>query len=519
MSNVDPGAMIDRPHPDLWALDGVIFDMDGVVTDSAEAHERSWKEMLDDYLRERSMITGEPFRPFSEQDYLNHVDCKQRYDGVRSFLRSRGIELPEGAPDDPPDTETVCGLGNRKNRSFLTVLEESGAEPYRSTLDLVDELHRRGIVTAVISSSRNSRAVLEAAGVGDQFPVRVDGVDCARLGLAGKPDPAIFLEAARRLGIDPVRAAVVEDARSGVEAGRNGGFGLVIGVDRSGQADRLEVHGADIVVSDLAELLPADVFVDGLPSATAADIEAEIGDRRPAVFLDYDGTLAPIAPRPEEAVLPEATRHELERLASRWPVAIVSGRDRGDVEEMVAIAGLYYAGSHGFDISGPDGFTEERGAEYKPSLEAAAAELDAELASLEGVWVERKKAAVAVHFRQAGPDAEDRIGEAARSVAAGHPDLRISGGKKIVELRPNVDWDKGKAVLWLLEVLGLDDADVIPVYLGDDETDEDVFRVLGERGIGVVVGEEHRHTRARYALADPEGVSEFLRRLADLASG
>jgi trehalose-phosphatase len=254
-----------------------------------------------------------------------------------------------------------------------------------------------------------------------------------------------------------------------------------------------------------------------LPSAITADLEAELGDRRPAVFLDYDGTLSAIAPTPEGAVLAEASRDVLERLARRWTVSIVSGRDRADVEEMVGVDGLYYAGSHGFDISGPEGLSEQRGSEYGASLKAAADELEASLAPVDGVWVERKLAAVAVHFRQGGPDAEEAVGKVASAVAATYPDLRLSGGKKIVELRPNVDWDKGKAVLWLLEVLELGD-DVIPVYVGDDETDEDAFRALADRGIGVVVGEEHRPTWARYALADPGEVREFLDRLAGFGS-
>jgi alpha,alpha-trehalase len=289
-------------------------------------------------------------------------------------------------------------------------------------------------------------------------------------------------------------------------------------VDRSDQCDQLETHGADVVVTDLADLFPPEMFVDGLPSAVTADIDAEIGDRRPVVFLDYDGTLAGIAPSPEEAVLADASRAVLLRLAGRWPVAIVSGRDRADVEQMVGVDGLYYAGSHGFDISGPDGFTEQRGGEYRAGLEAAADEMEAAVTSLEGVWVERKLAAVAVHFRQGGPGSEAAVGEAARAVAARHPDLRVAGGKKIVELRPNIDWDKGKAVLWLLETLDLAQDDIIPVYVGDDETDEDAFRAIADRGIGVVVGEEHRPTRARYALADPDEVRNFLDRLAGIGS-
>ncbi len=240
----------------LWQMEAVVFDTDGVITDTAGVHSEAWKEMFDEYLEEHSRATGEPFRPFTEEDYLRYVDGKPRYDGVRSFLQSRDITLPEGSSDDPPSAESVRGLGNRKNERFLQVLRDQGAVPYQTTIALIEELHSRDIATAVISSSRNCEAVLEAAGVRSLFAVKVDGIDSAQLGLAGKPDPAIFLEATRRLGIEPGRAVVVEDALSGVEAGRRGGFGLVVGVDRGDQADQLAAHGADVVVSDLGELLP-----------------------------------------------------------------------------------------------------------------------------------------------------------------------------------------------------------------------------------------------------------------------
>lgn len=265
------------------------------------------------------------------------------------------------------------------------------------------------------------------------------------------------------------------------------------------------------------ELSPSPVYIDELASALAVDLDVELAGRRPVVFLDYDGTLTPIVAHPGDALLPDATRRALQRLADRHPVAIVSGRDRIDVEGMVASPGLYYAGSHGFDISGPEGFEEQRGFDYQESLLAASDELEGLVSDIPGAWVERKRYAVAVHSRQAGPDAEAVIEERARSVAAGHPDLRVSGGKKITELRPDIEWDKGRAVLWLLESLGFSDEGFLPFYLGDDETDEDVFRVFqGKEGVGIVVGHEHRPTLADYALADPDEVSHFMERLAEV---
>ena len=243
------------PAADLGAMKAVIFDLDGVVTRTAEVHAEAWKQLFDEYLAARARRFGEPFEAFDRRsDYRRFVDGKPRYEGIASFLASRGIELPFGSPDDPEERETVCGLGNRKNRYFLEALERTGAHPYPTTLQLIAKLRARGVRTAIVSSSRNCVAVLEAAGIRELFEVKVDGLDAAELGLAGKPDPALFLEAARRLGVEPAHAAVVEDAISGVEAGRKGRFGLVIGVDRAAQREALTDAGADLVVGDLAEV-------------------------------------------------------------------------------------------------------------------------------------------------------------------------------------------------------------------------------------------------------------------------
>jgi alpha,alpha-trehalase len=227
-------------------MEAVIFDLDGVVTRTAEVHAEAWKQLFDEYLAARGRRLGEPFEPFDRRsDYLRFVDGKPRYEGVASFLASRGIELPLGSPDDPDDRETVCGLGNRKNRYFQETLERTGAAPYPTTIELIAKLRERGVRTAIVSSSRNCVAVLEAAGIRGLFDVKVDGLDAAELGLAGKPDPALF---------EPADAAVVEDAISGVEAGRRGHFGLVIGLDRAGQHEALVAAGADLVVADLGEV-------------------------------------------------------------------------------------------------------------------------------------------------------------------------------------------------------------------------------------------------------------------------
>ena len=233
-----------------------LFDLDGVLTRTATVHAAAWKDMFDGYLRERAAQTGEEFIPFDPvADYTRYVDGKPRYDGVRSFLTSRGIELPEGESGDPPAAETVRGLGYRKNELVLRLIHEGGVEVYDGSVRYLEAARDAGLHRAVVSSSANTRDVLVAAGIEGFFEARIDGVVAEREGLKGKPAPDTFVAGAQALGVTPGEAAVFEDALAGVEAGRAGGFACVVGVDRVGQAEALREHGASIVVSDLSELL------------------------------------------------------------------------------------------------------------------------------------------------------------------------------------------------------------------------------------------------------------------------
>ncbi|MFJ9313234.1 HAD family hydrolase [Pimelobacter simplex] len=249
---------VARTTVDWQAWDAVLFDLDGVVTPTAEVHMHAWEKLFTTYLTERSTADGVAYAPYTEQDYYSYVDGKPRYDGVRSLLASRGIELPEGTPDDPPTAETICGLGNRKNDAFSEILAAEGVTAYPGSKRLVEELHRLGIPLAVVSSSRNAPAVIEAAGMTDDFAFVMHGGLAAELHLPGKPAPDTFAHAATVLGTTNARAVVLEDAINGVAAGHAGGFGLVIGVDRGAGADALTEAGADVVVTDLAQLLGAD---------------------------------------------------------------------------------------------------------------------------------------------------------------------------------------------------------------------------------------------------------------------
>lgn len=504
-------------------FDASIFDLDGVITRTARVHATTWKRLFDDYLRKRSQRTGQPFREFTDADYRAHVDGLPRYDGVATFLASRAIDLPRGNPSDPPERETVCGLGNRKNALFQEVLRTQGVEVFDTSIALLRRMRAEGVKIGLVSSSRNARAVLDTAKLTELFDVIVDGNDAARLGLKGKPDPDIFLAAAERLGVPPAEVMMVEDAQSGVAAGRAGGFAMVVGVDREGQRDALLRAGADLVVADLAELPiegrgleePGDGAGQFLWPEEAGRL---IEGRRPVVFLDYDGTLTPIVGRPDLAIMSDEMRAAVRRLAALCKVAIISGRDRVDVERLVALDELVYAGSHGFDIAGPGGLRieHEQGAAFTVAVERASALLQAALAPIDGALVEPKRFGVAVHYRQvAGRDLAS-VEASVDRVLENVPDLRKTHGKKVFELLPRFDWDKGRAVLWLLDTLDLERPEALPFYLGDDTTDEDAFRALAGRGIGIVVGDSGAETAAVYRLSDTEAVGRFLDALSDV---
>lgn len=516
----DPTTCLSRT-----SYDAVILDLDGVLTDTAALHAQAWKETFDRFLSERGTSTASSLRPFSiAEDYGPLIDGRPRLDGVRAFLAARGIALPEGAASDPADAPTVWGLGNGKNRRFTALLQALGPKTDTDCLIFVQALRAAGFKLAVATSSRNGRAVLEAADLSGLFDAIVDGNEAARANLGGKPLPDIFLHAATALDAVAERTVVVEDAAAGVAAARSGGFGRVIGVCKSGDPGALTKAGADPVVTSLAAVKvlgpssPRALPMQALPHAlTYLDTILQAAGQAPlAVFLDYDGTLTQIVERPDLAILEPEMRETLRRLMTRATVAIVSGRSLEDLRTLVGVEGLHYAGDHGFAIDPPDHKKLELAAvaDLPTRLDRIEKHFSEELGDILGLRLERKQYSIAIHYRQVGDAAAvARIRACVQARLEGNSGLRLTEGKKVLEIQPNIDWNKGKAVLWILDTLRERGRDCYPIYLGDDITDEDAFKALAPLGTGIVVEGARHPSFASYRLRDCTEVRAFLEAL------
>jgi trehalose 6-phosphate phosphatase len=340
-----------------------------------------------------------------------------------------------------------------------------------------------------------------------------------------RSDSGALLEAADRLSVRPGRCAVVAATGNGVQAARAGGFALVVAIDPTGHGEDLRSHGADAVITDLREIRvrTGDRRMSELPDGLQA-LDVVTG-QHPAVFFDFDGTLSDIVENPNSARLVDGAADALTSLTAHCPVAILSGRDLADVRQRIGLPGIWYAGSHGFELTGPDGAHHQNAeaAASIPVLAEAGAALADQLGNLPGVVVENKRFGVAVHYRNAP---RDQVGEVAAAVrrAGQRTSLRVTTGREVIELRPNVNWDKGKTLRWVIDHIRSDEqpGPLLPIYLGDDITDEDAFDAVRNDGIGIVVrhGDDgDRATAARYALDNPDRAREFTERLADQLAG
>lgn len=498
-------------------FEAAIINMDGVITRTASAHAKAWKMMFDEYNIQREKDGKGAFEPFRiEVDYPMEIDGIPRYDGVKNFLDSRGVRIPYGQPADAPGTETIYGLGNLKNKIFLDIIEQEGVEVCEKNIEQIRCWKSSGMKVAVISSSANCKRILEACGIGDLFDVRVDGIVLSERGIKGKPAPDIFIEAAKDLRVPRAKAFVVEDSPAGVEAGKRGHFGLVVGVQVNTLKGDLRQNGADEVVKSLSELTVQHEKarpVQQLPSALREfdTLKKKFSSGKLFIFLDFDGTLSPIVDHYEDAILPEKTKALLEKMQTRYPLTIISGRGLDDVRSRVGLKNIHYAGSHGYEIEGP-GYQAKEKQEAKRALQALN-EIENNLASklklIEGAHMERKRYALAVHYRQVDEALEGDVFDLVQEEVSKYDAVTTSGGKKVIEIKPDLDWHKGKAVELLMREFAAEEETSHVLYIGDDLTDEDAFRVI-KNGTGILVGSHGELTAANYQLKDVDEVNAFL---------
>ena len=495
--------------------DAVVFDLDGVITKTQNIHAKAWKKTFDEFLKHK--VKGKKFTPFDiSKDYLHYVDGKPRDEGIKSFLASRDIKLPQRKSGVTTDIVSVESLGDIKNNHFLEFLHE-GIRTYKSSVELILKLNNFGFKTAVVSSSKNCRYILQSSNLNSQFNTIVDGIDLKSLDLKGKPNPDLFLEALKRINVEPSRAIVFEDAIVGVAAGKNGGFGKVIGVNRNRHSRQLMEAGADLVVKDLEEI-DIEAKTTELPSALKSfkKIEDQFKDKEIVIFFDYDGTVTPIVSHPKDAILSEEMKNTLIKLSNQCTLAVISGRGLNDIKSLVGIKGIHYAGSHGYEIEGPSIKMEHEPAlEFVKIFDILEEELTNQLKDVDGALVERKKFSIALHYRNVSDKESYLVENAADKAVEKYTKVRKSYGKKVYELQPDLEWNKGKALEWLMEALHIEKQGSKIFYIGDDITDEDAFSAIKTYGIGILVGSDARNTGAQYRLSD---VTQTLRFLEILSS-
>ena len=504
-------------------IKAVVFDIDTIL-DSEQLHQTVWKQILNDFLKNNYPEKAQ----LSEEEYNRFIEGKPKIERIKNFLEYRDISLSFGSHEDPPGEKSICALENNKSRLFNQLLIAASTNYHTKICNRIRKWKEADIMTAVVSSDEHFSKIPDTEDFKKLFDIKVDGSAAKKMGLKDKPEADLFMEAVKQMGLSPSECALFESTVSGLQAASKASFGLVAGIPKQNNAKELSENGADVIVHDFDKLdLLNDPeikmrFENPIPpfASEYTKIGELLHDKTPVIFLDYDGTLTPIVNRPEDAILSDEMKEILKSCASRLYVAVVSGRDMVDLKNRVDIDQIIYAGSHGFRISGPEGLylEHEKSASLLPRLDEAENQLQQLFSGkFEGVQVERKRYAIAVHYRNARkeevPDIKQEVTELVKNTAG----FKTGEGKMILEIKPDIDWHKGKAVHWILERLNLTNREkYMPIYIGDDVTDEDAYESLSDWGISIQVGPGVVPSASKFRLKNIYQVRIFLKEFTNV---
>jgi trehalose 6-phosphate phosphatase len=504
-------------------IKAVVFDIDTIL-DTERLHHTVWKQVLNEFLNNNYPEKA----PLSEEEYDRFIAGKPKIERIKNLLDSREVSLSFGSHEDPPGEKSICALENQKSRLFNQLLVAASTNYHKQIYNRIIEWKEAGIMTAVVSSDEHFSKIPDTEDLQNLFDVKVDGSAAKKMGLKDKPEADVFMEAVKQMGLSPAECALFDSTVCGLQAASKASFGLVAGIPKQNNAKELSENGADVIVHDFDELdLLNDPeikmrFENPIPpfASEYTKIGELLHDKTPVIFLDYDGTLTPIVNRPEDAILSDEMKEVLKACASRLHVAIVSGRDMIDLKNRVDIDEIIYAGSHGFRISGPEELylEHEKSASLLPRLDETEKQLQQIFSGkFKGVQVERKRYAIAVHYRNARKEEIPDIKQTVTELVEKTSGLKTGEGKMILEIKPDIDWHKGKAVHWILEKLNLTDRDkYLPIYIGDDITDEDAYESLSEWGISIQVGPGIVPSASKFRLKNIYQVRIFLKEFTNV---
>ncbi len=503
-------------------MKAIIIDMSGVLINTTLTDKKAWEKVFNQLLKSHNARYL-----FNEEDYYTFIEGKPKYERIQNYLNRLNISLPNGNPDDSPGYHSIYGLEKKKSKVFTQLLNKGELKVYEKAIEQVHSWKEKGLRIAVVSSDENFKKALVSMEMDHLFDIIIERHASRKKGLKEKPEADLYIQAAKELNLPPESCVLFDDTIQGLRAGSKGNFGLVVGVSRADNRKLLSENGADVVIDDFDEIdLLNDPDIKAWfeqPTPPFASEYVKIGDavyeKTPVLFLDYDGTLTPIVQRPEAAVISDEMKEVLNECASKFTVAAVSGRDMDDLKSRIKLENMIYAGSHGFRISGPEGLymEHEKTDEILPRLDAIEKKLqDVFSEGVEGVQIERKRYAIAIHYRNAEEKDVPFIRQKSFEAIEQSEGFKIGEGKKILEIKPDIDWHKGKAVLWILEKLGLNDTGkYVPIYIGDDTTDEDAYRALKGKGFGIQVGPGAEQTAAQFKLKNVYQVRLLLKELVN----